>query len=452
MNFFEREYEQYRVIPSDINENLHYLHELALKCNHVTEMGVRTGISTRAFLNTNATLISYDFEYNSDVALLFEKANEYAKNAQYIIADVREVEIEETDLLFIDTWHCYEQLKTELALHHKKVRKYIAFHDTYTYGLIAEDNYIEKSQSGLGLLPAIVEFMTENPEWKFKMNVTNNNGLMILEKESDVKVAEPIEEVVLNPIPVIGVPIVNGVHWLKRLIESIDYPVDEVCIINNNGRGELDYELYQLALVKYDFIGKITICTLPSNIGCSGAWNLIIKSYLLKPYWVLCNHDIAFTNGYLKEMVIKAQNKEVGMVFPTAKQEWCSFLLKDWVVQQCGLFDENFYPAYCEDIDYALRVQSIGVKCEDVMLPLLHGDKGYDESGSQTWRTDMSLYPKIENAHNLNHDYMAQKWGNEWKEKQYQFTPYKYPFNDEKMLISTTTYDLEFLRKKHLGF
>ena len=86
---------------------------------------------------------------------------------------------------------------------------------------------------------------------------------------------------VLNPIPVIGVPIVNGVNWLKRLIESVDYPVDELCVINNNGRGELDYELFRLTQVKHDFIGKITICTLPSNIGCAGAWNLIIKSYLL---------------------------------------------------------------------------------------------------------------------------------------------------------------------------
>jgi hypothetical protein len=254
-----------------------------------------------------------------------------------------------------------------------------------------------------------------------------------------------------NSIPIIGVPIVNGVHWLKRLIESIDYPVDEVCVINNNGRGELDDELFQLSQTKYDFIGKITICTLPSNIGCAGAWNLIIKSYLLKPYWVICNHDIAFTPGYLKEMALKANDAETGMVF-SEHQEWCLFLLKDWVVQQCGLFDENFYPAYCEDIDYAIRIQSLDIKCDNVMLPYLHGDKGYKESGSQTWRTDMSLYPKIEHAHNMNHEYMAQKWGNEWKEKEWQFTPNKHPFDNEGLPISTTTYDIGFLRQKHFGF
>jgi hypothetical protein len=451
MNFFEREYEQYRVIPSDINENLHYLHELALKCDHITEFGVRDAISTRAFLNTNATLISYDFKHFESVVDLFQKAKEYGKKVDYIVADVRTIEIEETDLLFIDTWHCYEQLKTELALHHNKVRKYILFHDTHTYGLIAEDNYVEKSQSGLGVLPAIMEFMAIHPEWKFKMHITNNNGLTIIEKVTHTQVENVIEESKLKSIPVIGVPIVNGVHWLKRLIESIDYPVDELCVINNNGRSELDYELFRLTQVKYDFIGKITICTLPSNIGCSGAWNLIIKSYILKPYWVICNNDIAFTPGFLQEMSLKAQNESVGMVFGQ-HQEWSLFLIKDWVVQKCGLFDENLYPAYCEDADYSIRIKHLQIPFDNVSLPYLHGDKGYEESGSQTWRLEDGLYAKIRVSHDLNHEYMAEKWGQDWKDKYWECTPYKHPFNDERMPMSITTYDLEFQRKKYLGF
>jgi hypothetical protein len=444
MNFFEREYEQYRVIPSDINENLHHLYELALECTHVTEMGVRHGISTRAFLNSNATLISYDFEYNWDVAILFSKANELGKIANYIIEDVRKVEIEETDLLFIDTWHCYEQLKTELSLHHNKVRKYIVFHDTHKYGVVAEDYYEEKSESGLGLLPAIIEFMAQNPQWKFKLHVTNNNGLTIIERVKERQLGKPIEKAITNPIPIIGVPIVNGIHWLKRLIESIDYPVDEVCVINNNGRGELDYELYQLALIKYDFIGKITICTLPSNIGCAGAWNLIIKSYLLKPYWVICNHDIAFTSGYLKEMATKAQNENIGVIFGQ-KEDWSLFLIKDWVIQKCGLFDENLYPAYCEDADYSIRIKHLNIPCENLLLPFLHDI-------SQTWKTEDGLYSKIRVSHDLNHLYMVEKWGEDWKDKYWNCTPYNHPFNDERMPITITTYDLEFQRQKHLGF
>ena len=54
-------------------------------------------------------------------------------------------------------------------------------------------------------------------------------------------------------IPVIGVPVTNSTFWINRLLASIDYPVDEVFIVNNNGRGELDEDLAKLASLKYKY-------------------------------------------------------------------------------------------------------------------------------------------------------------------------------------------------------
>ena len=177
---------------SDINEHLPTLDRLAKDCTHITEFGVRTGSSTRAFLNTNASLRSYDLSIDSYLNSIFKKAQEFGKDVSYTEADVLNIEIEETDLLFIDTWHQYEQLKQELSIHGKKSRKYIAFHDTQTYGVIGENcsnsssgkivtNYMENPK---GLLPTIIEFIIENPEWQFKIHKTNNNGLTILEKKN----------------------------------------------------------------------------------------------------------------------------------------------------------------------------------------------------------------------------------------------------------------------------
>ena len=70
-------------------------------------MGVRTGVSTRAFLNTNVQLISFDLQLDPQVNKLFELAKNNGKKVQYIIDDVLKIEIEETDLLFIDTLHTY---------------------------------------------------------------------------------------------------------------------------------------------------------------------------------------------------------------------------------------------------------------------------------------------------------------------------------------------------------
>lgn len=172
---FELEYKLACLSDTDINEHLPELYELAKECTHVTEMGVRTGQSTRAFLNTDVILRSYDLELNSGVQLLFDYAQQQGKNVQYTQANVLDIEIEETDLLFIDTYHVYAQLILELQNHAPKVRKYIAFHDTFTYGTVGE-------HQKLGLMPAIVEYMINHREWHFKLQKVNCNGLIVIEK------------------------------------------------------------------------------------------------------------------------------------------------------------------------------------------------------------------------------------------------------------------------------
>jgi hypothetical protein len=171
------EYENACRSPSNINEHLPVLKFYGDQVTHITEFGVSDGCSTRAFLNTDATLRSYDIVHNSQAQAVFDIAKSREKNVQYIIADVTKIEIEPTDLLFIDSWHSYFQLKKELELHSSKVKKYIMFHDTHTFG--TKD---EGGQTHIGLLPAIIEFTIDNPQWKFALHKTNNNGLTVLEK------------------------------------------------------------------------------------------------------------------------------------------------------------------------------------------------------------------------------------------------------------------------------
>lgn len=181
----QKEYTNATITPSDINEHVPVLYEISENCNHITEMGVRSGVSTRAFLMTNAKLVCYDIVEDQNVVELIKEAREFGKDVSFIKADVLKIDIEETDLLFIDTLHTYGQLKEELNRHANKVKKYIAFHDTNTYGLKNEvsDTRYEKKQ---GLIPAIIEFLIENKSWRFKKFLTNNNGLTILEKESAI--------------------------------------------------------------------------------------------------------------------------------------------------------------------------------------------------------------------------------------------------------------------------
>lgn len=258
-------------------------------------------------------------------------------------------------------------------------------------------------------------------------------------------------------IPVLGTAIVNGAHWLRRQIDSIDYPVDHYIVINNNGRDELTQELNELADRGHELIDHVHMVHMPGNIGCPGAWNLIIKSRLMSPYWIITGHDVAFLPGGLKELHTRAQDQSLGMIFPDAGQHglgaWNMFLIRDWVVRDFGLFDENFYPAYCEDVDYIMRLHLAPIRLQlglDIKYQHGHGlSKDYAKHGSQTWRTDPSLREPIDRGRWLNEsEYLHNKWGPTWN----QVKPWGHPFDTDSNTSRSWVYDLEFCRRKYLGF
>lgn len=178
--------------PSDINEHIPTLIEYGSECETITEMGVRAITSTWAFLGAAPKkLVSYDMEdpshYGSDIKLVYKVAEQYGLNFHFVKADVLKIDIEETDLLFLDTWHAYDQLKAELERHSSKAKKYIIMHDTTSYEqrdepLTSENTFEGEKSSGKGLWPAITEFLETNNEWQLHKRYTNNNGLTILKR------------------------------------------------------------------------------------------------------------------------------------------------------------------------------------------------------------------------------------------------------------------------------
>lgn len=173
---FEKEYLDACMRVSDINEHLPTLSDLTSECNHVTEMGVCTGQSTRAFLRHNITYVGYDSVVQPGMNEFFEDAKKTDRNITFNVASTTEVEIEPTDLLFIDTLHNYGQLQRELELHGNKARKFIVFHDTTLF------ETRDETGGGQGLWPAIQEFIDAHPEWMIHKRYTNNNGLTVLRR------------------------------------------------------------------------------------------------------------------------------------------------------------------------------------------------------------------------------------------------------------------------------
>lgn len=173
------------MLGADIREHLPTLREYAAKVERVTEMGVRWICSTWALLLGNPKIMtSYDIE---DIRMndVYLAAKEAEIDFTFLRQDTRIAEIEETDLLFIDTLHQYKQLKRELEIHPEKVSTYLIFHDTESFGFSDEplpNSHELPPEPIQGLRPAINDFMHSHPEWKIEAEFKNCNGLLILKR------------------------------------------------------------------------------------------------------------------------------------------------------------------------------------------------------------------------------------------------------------------------------
>lgn len=159
------------------------LRKYAEQCEHVTEVGMERIGSAWAFLAAKPKkLVCIDLNHPNSVGGNMEEfvllAKENGVEFQFIQADILKIEIEPTDLLFIDTLHTYGQLKGELELHAHNARKFIILHDTETYGIVGS------APGQAGLLPAINEFLETGGglKWHRKEVFHNQNGLTVLSR------------------------------------------------------------------------------------------------------------------------------------------------------------------------------------------------------------------------------------------------------------------------------
>ena len=172
---------------SDINCHLFTLNGYARYCDHITELGVRDVVSTWAFLDAKPRkFVCVDIVRSPNVDKAIQIAMLQGTDMEFHQRDTTDEQfvLEETDFLFIDTMHTYKQLSKELKLHGNKARKYLAFHDTTTYGNRDEPSVMSVNTWGpKGLLPAIIEFVNANPHWELANKFEHNNGLTILRRK-----------------------------------------------------------------------------------------------------------------------------------------------------------------------------------------------------------------------------------------------------------------------------
>jgi hypothetical protein len=176
-NTLEELYQAHLNTFSDIQQHLGILRYFAGQCDSVLELGMRTGVSTAAFLAGGPVVTSVDVERWDDCVGQLEWL--CPNKFKFVKASSLEHSVP-ADLIFFDTIHTYLHLKTELHLHAHNAGRYMIFHDTQTFRWHGNDGV---QQSEPGLLAAIEPYLGgPSPTWKKILDLDNCCGLMVLER------------------------------------------------------------------------------------------------------------------------------------------------------------------------------------------------------------------------------------------------------------------------------
>jgi hypothetical protein len=171
-----------------IIKHLPIIKEYAEKCEHITEFGVDAVNSTWALLaGKPKVMVSVD-PANTKAPEIHKLALKLAKEEEIDYKFINDYsteieEIDETDLLFIDSGHTYECMSQEFKMHSHKVKKYMILHDMNMPELqqaVADVLGVYDGDQFSGLAAEILK--EKDVEWEIIYKTRDNEGLWILER------------------------------------------------------------------------------------------------------------------------------------------------------------------------------------------------------------------------------------------------------------------------------
>ena len=200
-------------------------------------------------------------------------------------------------------------------------------------------------------------------------------------------------------IPVLIYPVLNRFDLLRKSLNTIDYPIGEILIINNSGDDSMSAGLIE----EYPNL-NIRVLNLPSNMGITGGWNLGIKLYPHAKYWMFSAADTTPSPGLWQDYAEKSGSDKFVL---SANAGWNIFTVGEEIVKKVGIFDEYIYPAYYEDNDYWDRMVLNGFVVD---INILHSQFFADENGvSQTIKSNADYFKKNDYTYVQNHNYYHSK-------------------------------------------
>ncbi len=189
-------------------------------------------------------------------------------------------------------------------------------------------------------------------------------------------------------IPNLIVPTLNRYDLLQKMLDSIDYPVEHLLVIDNGGK----LKGYDVPLC----VKEITTLYMPANLGVASSWNLGIKCFPFDPMWFIVSDDVVFEPGALEAWFLDSSADRV-----VVSDQWPFFQVMsigENVIDRVGLFDEALHPANFEDDDFEWRCNMAGIQVERCGIGLSHVKQGtvfhedYADKNRVTYKSNEEYY------------------------------------------------------------
>lgn len=179
----------------------------------------------------------------------------------------------------------------------------------------------------------------------------------------------------------------NNLHLTKKAVASAlaqDIPCDVLLVDNASSDGTAQWaatkHLTRISMLQQTSLAECW------NIGLAAAWSVGREGVLV------CNNDVEIrpeTVRYLSSYSLHQKVPFVTCVSVNAPQQFvepalhwsdhtrehpdfsCFYITKE-VTDKVGWFNEEYFPAYCEDSEYHIRMHRAGIKAVCTDLPFLH--------------------------------------------------------------------------------
>jgi GT2 family glycosyltransferase len=222
----------------------------------------------------------------------------------------------------------------------------------------------------------------------------------------------------------------NQPVWTERLVASALTAESDVAVhlflhSNEHATRTICEELARRPQVRYYPHGD--------NRGVSRSWNDgILNAYAEgADVVIVANDDVLPAEGDLDRVAEKAvrcrdryivscagPHERLGRFLPS--HGYSFFAVNPIAIETIGCFDENFFPAYCEDQDYARRAALAGLweeNCADTAV--VHGG-----SSAIVANKELALQNRITQSRNI--EYYVRKWGGDAGREKFD-TPFANP-------------------------